>query len=617
MCAIFGWFGADTSENLRGMAATMQHRGPDGEGFLHTSEVAIGMTRLAIVDLENGQQPFHSNDQSISVVCNGEIYNFAELKTQLLELGHTFQTNCDCEILPAAYQQWGIDFLNKLNGMFAIAIYDHSQNQLTLARDRFGQKPLYYASHNGNIYFSSEIRGLHKIGIPKAINHSAIPSYLSLRYVPEPETMFQDIKILPVGSFLTIENEVTIKCKKWYQIPVSKTDYPDATTELHDITRLAIHSALISDVPIALHLSAGIDSSVLLAEIKKTDTPIQCITAGFGAKSDEVNEAAALCKKYTLAHTVVELCADDIRSLPDVISQMELPVGDALILAFDRLAEATAEAGCKVAIGGEGIDEAFAGYSFHKFMMLGEKLGSVGRAIAVRGLALTPEYILNKLSAFPANLGKSGRLKIQNYLHSYNYLTDYEKGVNLRTLFSQSEINQLAVVKNKKITLPELTLSKGDLLESHLKHQFESWMQDWAIIRQERNTMAHSVEYRMPFLDHRLIEFAFSLENKQKLNGRAGKHIWRKMAAKYYPETQHKRTKQPFFFPTEEPAYFKEITTLLNSTIGSEKFHQRRMFDMEQLKQLRETAERTREFLPIKQLLSIAILELWMQEHDL
>jgi len=593
----------------------MCHRGPDGDGFLHTEHAAIGMTRLAIIDIENGQQPFLSNDKSISVVCNGEIYNFVELKKQLLELGHSFQTNCDCEILPAAYQQWGIDFLNKLNGMFAMAIYDHRKKKLTLARDRFGQKPLYYTAHRGNLYFSSEIRALHKVGVPKALNHSAVPSYLSLRYVPEPETMFQDIMILPVGSFLTIdEPEVKPEIKKWYQIPTQKIRYTDSREELHDITRSAIHSALVSDVPIALHLSAGIDSSVLLAEIQKIDTPIQCITAGFGASSDEVNEAATLCEKYSIPHTAVSLCADDIRSLPTVISQMELPVGDALILAFDRLAEATASAGCKVAIGGEGIDEAFAGYSFHKFMMLAEKLGSAGRAIAVRALALTPEYILNKLSAFPANLGKSGRVKIQNYLHSYNYLTDYEKGVNLRTLFSQAEINQLAL-NDKEIGLPKL--ESGELLESHLKHQFESWMQDWAIIRQERNTMAHSVEYRMPFLDHRLIEFAFSLKNKEKLNGRSGKHIWRQMAAHYYPETQHKRTKQPFFFPTEEPAYFKEITTLLDSTIGSEKFQQRKMFDASYISQLRETADRTREFLPIKQLLSIAILELWMVEHDL
>lgn len=616
MCAIFGWFGSDSQENLQLMGATMRHRGPDGEGFLHTEHAAVGMTRLAIIDLDHGQQPFHSNDESISVVCNGEIYNFEELKAQLEDLGHRFQTSCDCEILPAAYQQWGIDFLNKLNGMFAMAIYDHGQQQLILARDRFGQKPLYYASHNGNIYFSSEIRALHKVGLPKAINHSAIPCYLSLRYVPEPETMFLGIKILPVGSLITVEKEEEPEPQKWYQIPPEKTDYPDSKAELHRITRSAIHSALISDVPIALHLSAGIDSSVLLAEIQKTETAIQCITAGFGAKSDEVAEARVLCKQYGIPHTTVELCADDIRSLPSVISQMELPVGDALILAFDRLAEATAAAGCKVAIGGEGIDEAFAGYSFHKFMMLGENLGSLGRAIAVRGLALTPEYILNKLSAFPANLGKSGRLKIQNYLHSYNHLTDYEKGVNLRTLFSQSEINQLAL-EYKQIIQPDLIVEKGDLLESHLKHQFDSWMQDWAIIRQERNTMAHSVEYRMPFLDHRMIEFAFSLENKRKLTRRSGKQIWRQMAAEYYPETQHKRTKQPFFFPTEEPAYFKEITSLLDSTIGTEKFQQRNMFDMQSINQLRETAEETREFLPIKQLLSIAILELWMVEHDL
>lgn len=614
MCAIFGWFGSETVEDLHRMADTMRHRGPDGDGFLHTDIASIGMTRLAIVDLDHGQQPFHSNDKNISIVCNGEIYNFQDLKQQLIGLGHTFITRCDCEIIPAAYQQWGIDFLHRLNGMFSIAIYDHQKQQLILARDRCGQKPLYYTKYKGNVYFASEIRALHKIGVPKAINHSAIPAYLSLRYVPEPETMFQDIKILPAGSHLTLDNSSPDpQPKKWYHLPDKKIDYSDPLAELHVLTQSSIHTALLSDVPIALHLSAGIDSSVLLAEIQRSGKSIHAITTGFGAHSDEVQEAAAMCEKYQVSHTPINLSAADISSLPRVVSQMELPVGDALILAFDRLAKATADAGCKVAIGGEGIDEVFAGYSFHKFMAISQKLGSVGRSIAGRSLGLAPGSLLDKISSFPADLGVSGKQKIQDYLINYNRLSDYERGINLRTLFSESEITGLS-----QLSPHQQSFDVGDdLLESHLKYQFDSWLQDWAIIRQERNTMAHSVEYRMPFLDHRMLEFGFSLENSHKISGLSGKQIWRQMAAKYYPETQHKRAKQPFFFPTEEPEYYSEIVRLLDSTIGSERFYKSGLFDPDYIKQLRMTAEKTREFLPIKQLLSLAILDLWMQEHDL
>ncbi len=614
MCAIFGWFGSDDDEKLHRMADTMRHRGPDGDGYLNTDSAAIGMTRLAIIDLDHGQQPFHSNDKKISAVCNGEIYNFQEIKEELIVLGHTFHTRCDCEIIPAAYQQWGVDFLHRLNGMFAIAIYDHEKKELILARDRCGQKPLYFAKHRGKVYFASEIRALHEAGIPKAINHSAIPAYLSLRYVPEPETMFQDIKILPVGSYLRLnKTSSNLNLQKWYQLPEEKINPENPIDKLHSITKSSIHDALLADVPIALHLSAGIDSSVLLAEMQRSGKSIHAITAGFGSHSDEVQEAAKMCEKYQVSHTAVNLSADDISSLPRVVSQMELPVGDALILAFDRLAKATADQGCKVAIGGEGIDEIFAGYSFQKFMNISQKLGSVGRAIAGRTLGLAPGFLIDHLSSFPAALGASGKQKIQDYLLSFSGLSDYEKGINLRTLFSKSEINELS-----EITFTQPSFDAGnDLQESHLRYQFDSWLQDWAIIRQERNTMAHSVEYRMPFLDHRMLEFGFSLENKHKVSGLSGKRIWRGMAAKHYPETQHKRTKQPFFFPTEEPEYYSEIVKLLDASISSERFQKNSIFDIGYIKKLRTRAEKTREFLPLKQLLSLVILDLWMQEHGL
>jgi asparagine synthase (glutamine-hydrolysing) len=307
-------------------------------------------------------------------------------------------------------------------------------------------------------------------------------------------------------------------------------------------------------VPIALHLSAGIDSSVLLAEIQRYGKSTHAITAGFVAHSDEVKEAAAMCEKYQVSHTPVNLSAADISSLPRVVSQMELQVGDALILAFDRLAKTTADVGCKVAIGGEGVDEVFAGYSFQKFMMISQKLGNVGRSIAGRSLGLAPGFLLDKLSSFPADLGATGKQKIQDYLINYNRLSDYEKGINLRTLFTESEIAELIRLSPHRQSFD----AGDDLLESHLKYQFDSWIQDWSIIRQERNTMAHSVEYRMPFLDHSMLEFGFSLENSHKMSGLSGKQIWRQMAAKYYPETQHKRAKQPFFFPIEEQEYYSE-----------------------------------------------------------
>jgi len=627
MCSIFGYFPLDPSQaatapssgTLQQMADCMRHRGPDGEGYANSDFASMGMTRLAILDLANGQQPFHSKDKSISAVCNGEIYNYSEIKQELEEAGYSFYTECDSEILPHAYQHWGKQMLQKLNGMFALSILDRNTDSLFLTRDRCGQKPLYYTLYQGVFYFASEIRALHNIGVPKALNSKALPQYLRLRYVPEPSTLFQHIQILPAAHTLTITKKTdpnTVTPSPWWH--AKSNDFQiaeDQEAQLYAIQQKAVAQALQADVPIALHLSAGIDSSVLLSEIHQTGTNIQAITAGFSSGSDETLEAQELCNTLDIPHHSIQLNPNDLGQLEQVIAQMELPVGDALILAFDRLAQKTQKIGAKVALGGEGIDEIFGGYSFHRISLYAHQLGKSGRWLAAKVLRLLPLSFINRFSAFPASLGQSGIDKIAHYLEQYHLLDEAMRGIELRSLFSQEECNHLLLEEYQPP--PTVPLKGNTLLEKHLRFQFSDWLQDWAIIRQERNSMAHSIEYRMPYLDHQLIEFGFALNDREKISQRTGKSIWRRMAKRFYPETIYNRTKQPFYFPIEDDSYYEKFKQLINTHLSNEKIEQRGLFDPHVVKNLRDTALNTREFLPIKQAISLVIFELWMQHHQL
>ena len=432
-------------------------------------------------------------------------------------------------------------------------------------------------------------------------------------------TFFDGIQTLPAGHFLeinTCDGSHVPSPQRWWDIP-TPTPF-DGTPEqavdaLDRLTRDAVEMTLQSDEPVAAYLSAGVDSSLLTQYIKEAGGDVTTLSIGFGAESDESVEAEAFAQKLGFSHHAVQCGAEDLVHLPRVVSQMERPVGDALILAFDQLASRTASLGCKVAIGGEGADELFAGYSFHAAMCKAEKLGGAGRSFAASALSVAPAWVIDRLAQFPANLGSEGQAKIVSYLRGFGKASGYRKGVDLRTMFDVSECATLLHPDHRSDLLdPEFDFS-DDLLDRHLRYQFREWMQDWSMIRQEKNSMAHSLEYRIPFLDHRLIEFAFSLPNDWKLRGRADKWIWRQLAARKLPDAITHRPKQPFYFPLETYAsspIFKEYVT---DCLSDESIAKRGYFSPSAITSLKAQA-RHGGFLPLKKIMSLIILELWHRE---
>lgn len=622
MCGIFGFSGFEDPSLLKKMAKAIYHRGPDSEGFFSEKNFSMGMRRLSIIDLQTGDQPLYNKDKTVAICYNGEVYNFLELREHLSKIGHQFHTHSDTEVILHAYEEWGVDCLSQLNGMFAFAIYDVKNQHVFIARDRCGQKPFYFYHKNGKFVFSSEVKAILEADfIPREVNIAAIDPYLTLRYVPEPQTMFKDIVTLPAAHFLILNFKNEILIKRYWDIHLSKKEEfltkKEAFRALEQQLKNSVDLVMRSDVPVGAYLSGGIDSSLLVALMAEKHRNINTYSIGFHSAIDETAEARETALLLGTKHHEIYCTPEDITLLPKVIYHMDRPVGDALTIAFYKLAEAVRK-DVKVVISGEGADEIFAGYQFHKVMLLIQAyFGFVPKFfhkhIIIPLLNKIPAAFLNAFFQFPASLGEEGKQNFIRFLQNYPKQTLFENYINLKTLWREdAKINLYAdTLKNlSKEWIPKVRDNGGMFLDRLLKLQWDEWLQDWAIIRQDKNSMAHSVEVRLPFLDHNLIELGFKIHPGYKANILHDKIIERKIAQRILPKNIVNRTKKPFYFPIDQfinHPYFKELIKL---TLNKDQVLKRGYFDYAYIKHLLDKVE-TREFIYLKQIISLVVLELW------
>ncbi len=628
MCGIFGYAGFVEEGLLERMAASVLHRGPDGEGFFRSGRFAMGMRRLSIIDLQNGWQPIYNEDRTLAVCYNGEIYNYVELVEELRALGHTFRTRSDTETIVHAYEEWGIDCLKRFNGMFAFALHDTRSGKTFFARDRCGQKPFYYYNANGRFVFASEAKAiLESAHVPRACNIAAIDAYLALRYVPEPRTMFEGIYTLPAAHWMTLDAGGRVETGRYWDIML-----PDPTTrgggaseqelldEVEEMLAQAVRLTMRSDVPVGGYLSAGVDSSLLVALMTRSSERVNTYSIGFNSPIDETRDAAETARLLGTTHHEIHCAPEDFELLPKIVHHMDRPVGDALILAFYKLAEGAAK-DLKVIISGEGADEIFGGYSFQNVIQLAEWYhqlvpGFLHRGAAMPVLRSLPVEFLTKFFVFPAKLGEQGKERLVEFFGQYGQRTLFENYVALKTLWGRDARTALYTERFKSMAseswIPAVRDGGGLFLDRLLKLQWDEWLQDWCIIRQDKNTMAHSLEIRLPFLDHHLIELAFRVPPRLKNNGFKDKIVERRLAEKLLPREVTRRKKNPFFLPMEFFYDHPQIRNLIRSTLNEDQVRARGYFDPTYVNALVNRME-TREFVYLKQVMSLVILELWHQ----
>ena len=544
MCGICGIWGegvsADGDGRLGSMLDSIVHRGPDGEGRLVRPGVALGMRRLAIIDLAGGDQPIHNEDGTIGVVFNGEIYNFRELRAELESSGHRFATRSDTEVLVHGYEEWGDDLMSRLAGMFAFALLDENAGRVLLARDRFGKKPLYYAQPDGGLVVGSEIKSLLAAGVSADLDDAGLQAYLALRYVPAPATLFRAVRQLPAGHVMTVNSSGT-EIRRWWRLryaPKSQATAAEATDRVEALMRQAVDRRLISDVPLGCFLSGGLDSSTILSFMAEaSDEPVRTFSIGFdpGWSSDELPAAQSTARAFGTRHHETRIgAAEFLRLLPTAVWHRDEPLAEPSeipLLALSRMAREHVT----VVLSGEGGDELFGGYPKYRADHLLARLGAVARPVV-------GARRLRRLSGWD-RLPRKARMAV-------GALASADPGERWPAWFGADRAAGLSDPSGRPLGPLIATLDAGlDPLDRMLALDVESYMVDNLLVRGDKMTMAASIEGRMPFLDHDLAEYVALLPPGLKATPRRTKVIVREIARRRLPEELLHRKKVGFAVP--------------------------------------------------------------------
>ena len=534
-----------TPDTIEGMCDVISHRGPDDQGIYINDHVGLGHRRLSIIDLETGHQPMTSQDQRHTIVFNGEIYNYKELKRRLQSYGIDFRTNSDTEVILELYRKYGQECAKLLNGIFAFCIYDEQSNEVYIARDHAGVKPLYYFSNNDYFIFSSEIKALLNTGLVQAqCNLDKITEYFIFREVAGEETLFKNIYSLPPGSYLSLKNS-DISIKRYWDFNQhavkNDPDYPSALERLDHLFSDAIKLQLMSDVPLGTFCSGGVDSSLVTAVAAiNTGKRINTYSIGFDEEDyDESRFAKIVSERYGTHHHELRLGNNDFTSLLEKsIWHNDLPLNFAnsvLIFALSTLAKQSVT----VVLTGEGADELFGGYPRYMIPVIHAKLASTPQLflrLAQHGLNLFSDHRARKLSSFIS-------------------MTDREVLLYNSAVMSQNEISLYGLRnstnnENYRDALIQ-ALEKYDSALDRVALLDQNTYLASILNRQDKMSMAASIESRVPILDYRMIEYANSLPDTFKTKRLNTKFLFKKLAEKYLPKEVIYRQKSGFGVPLE------------------------------------------------------------------
>jgi asparagine synthase (glutamine-hydrolysing) len=557
MCGIAGIVGKmDTNgADLGAMLRALAHRGPDGEGMFSDGSAALGHRRLSIIDLEGGKQPLRNVEGTIWLVCNGEIYNYVELRRQLEARGHRFVTHSDCEVIIGLYEAYGDQLLDHLRGMFSFALWDARKKRLLAARDHLGQKPFFYIAQPGRFAFGSEIKALLALDPSlRQMNLAALDQYLALRIIAPPLTMFRDVHKLPPGHSLVLESGKKPVVQPYWDLsyqPKFEGSESQLMDQLDDKIVESLRLHMVSDVPVGAFLSGGLDSSLLVAMLVKRlgvqDLPTFTIGLPY-QQFDEAPHAQKVATQYGTNHHELTIRPSLRRILPDLVWHLDEP-SDPLSLCAYHVAQ-FARKTVKVVIGGDGGDELFGGYDRYYGNIYAGYYGKLPEVLRRR--VLGPALSLLPASGWYKSVGHQ-----LQWLHRLSFLEGSERYAaslsyfyfdtgRRRSLFTDASHEQLAGADAEMALKAPFDALVGDTVDRMLYADSKIRLPDHPVMISDRMTMAHGLEARSPFMDHRLAEFAARLPSNLKVRGRNLRYIQRKLAARYLPPEILSRSKQGF-----------------------------------------------------------------------
>jgi asparagine synthase (glutamine-hydrolysing) len=599
---------------IKEATSTLIHRGPDQQGTHESADISLGAVRLKIIDLAAGAQPFFSEDRKTVLVFNGEIYNYLELRRELQELGHAFSTHSDTEVLLRAFLQWDTDCFRRLRGMFAAAFWNQDQRRLVLVRDRVGIKPLYVCRVGGDIYFGSELKSiLFHQEIPRQLDLSALHHYLALNYVPGPFTLIEGIQKLRPGYQLEWRDGLVLEEPYW-KLPHAQDDHwtlPDAEEALDGLLKQSMRDHLLADVPVGLWLSGGIDSSALLHYASHASTQrLKTFSITFrGRTFDETPFIHELVDRYQTDHLELDLnpTLDLPSAIEDVAYYSDEPFADAGAIPVWFLSKLSRQR-VTVALSGEGADELFGGYITY-------------RADHLAGYArLLPEAarrsLLGVLNYWPVSNEKiSFEYKMKRFLEG-SLLSPDEAHVYWNGSFSRAQQTEMLLKSNdtevQDLFESDLPVANGNgSLRRFLAFDQRYYLADDLLQKVDRMSMAHSLEVRPPYLDHRIIEFAASLPDRFKVSGRCHKLILKRMMRSKLPKSVLRRSKTGLDIPTHD--WLRgPLRSYLEETLSTAAVKENGLFRPETIERLKSDHMERRANLGYH-LWGLMILFLWMK----
>lgn len=621
MCGIcgqynFGSLAPVIPQNIGRMTKALLHRGPDDEGYYVDGPLGLGFRRLSIIDLEGGHQPMSDREESVWVVFNGEIYNFPALRQELEAFGHVFRTACDTEVIVHGYKQWGEEVFNHLNGMFGLAIWDARLKRLTLARDPFGIKLIYYKVDAGRLYFGSEIRAVVAAANETPdVDAGSLNLFLRYRYTPSPYTIFEGIRKLAPGTMLTCENG-SYKVRRWYRyqpkpfLPVKSAG--EAQEELQELYQQSVKRHLLSDVPLGLLLSGGLDSGLLLALMKLYGDSWRTYSVGYGSSfaDDELVDAAQTAATFSSQHTAVTLNRKTFEeALPAIVSCLEEPIAASSIVPMYFVCE-RARQDVKVALMGQGPDELFGGYRRH----LGVRYGAWWRGLPgwVRSAVASAVHGLPRNETFKRGIYS---LDIPDRMKRYQHVLSLLPGSQLDGLFLDGMLGPdtgdkiLACWQDLAILATE-TDELGGLQFLEVR----STLPDELLMYADKLSMAHGLEVRVPYLDKEIVEYVERLPANFKVRHGSRKWLHRQVCKSFLPKAVLRRRKRGFAVNVVDDWFRRAMGNKMEETLLDS---ESRIYQYLRPSAVREMfrQHRSGESDNHKVLFSLVVFEEWMRVH--